>query len=253
MGLFMVNNGKGSREGSPTERSTWLRRQAESLNGRHGDKDPVDLLRAMIEEEFPGRIAVVTSFGAESAVLLDLVAQVSRDVPIIFLETRKHFPETLEYRETLIEHLGLTDVRNNFPDTSEIARNDPQGSLCQENPDHCCHIRKVLPLEKALRPFDVWITGRKRFQNQDRAQLDIIESDETHMKINPLVLWEEAEVADYLRVRGLPRHPMVEKGYPSIGCAPCTRSIQSGESPRAGRWSESKKTECGIHKAGWGR
>ncbi len=108
-------------------------------------------------------------------------------------------------------------------------------------------------LEKALRPFDVWITGRKRFQDQDRAQLDIIESDETHVKINPLVLWEKAEVEDYFRVRGLPRHPMVEEGYPSIGCAPCTRAIKSGESLRAGRWSESEKTECGIHKVAWAR
>lgn len=240
----MGKNDKGIREGSASRR-----KHVETLNARHRDKDPVDLLRAMIEKEFPGKIAVVTSFGAESAVLLDLVAQVSRDVPIIFLETGKHFRETLAYRKTLIEHLGLTDVRNNFPDSIEIERNDPRGMLCQENPDHCCHIRKVLPLEKALRPFDVWITGRKRFQNHDRAQLDIIESNETHVKINPLVLWDETEVADYLRTRDLPRHPLVEKGYPSIGCAPCTRAIKRGESLRAGRWSESEKTECGIHQA----
>ena len=244
----MGKNDKGIREALAS-----FRGNVETLNGRHQNKDPVDLLRVMIEEEFPGKIAVVTSFGAESAVLLDLVARVSRDVPIIFLETRKHFPKTLTYQQTLIEHLGLTDVRNNFPDPSEIERNDPQGKLCQENPDHCCHIRKVLPLEKALRPFDVWITGRKRFQDQDRAQLDIIESDETHVKINPLVLWKKTEVADYFRVRGLPRHPMVEEGYPSIGCAPCTRAIKSGESLRAGRWPEGEKTECGIHKAAWAR
>lgn len=221
----------------------------EALVRRHGRKDSVDLLRVMIKEEFPDRIAVVTSFGAESAVLLDVVAQVSLDTPVIFLETGKHFPETLAYRKRLVEHLGLTDVRDQSPDPTEISRNDPNGKLWQVSPDHCCHIRKVVPLETALEPFDAWITGRKRFQSHDRAGLGTIESDGTHIKINPLVLWDATKVAKYFSARNLPKHPLVENGYPSIGCAPCTRAVESGDSLRAGRWSDSEKTECGIHKS----
>ena len=225
----------------------------ENLIERHGDKDAAELLRVMIEEVFPRRIALVTSFGAESAVLLDLVAQISQSIPIIFLDTGKHFPETLEYRAHLIRHFGLTDVRDQCPGADDIESRDPNGELWDVNPDQCCHLRKVLPLEKSLLPFDAWVTGRKRFQSESRTKLDTIEFDETHIKINPLASWDMARVSDYLMEHDLPKHPLVELGYPSIGCAPCTRAVGEGESPRDGRWSDRTKTECGMHKVVEGR
>jgi len=238
-----VKTGDGSLRHGPA-----FGRNFEDLFQKHGEKEALDLLRVMIEEVFPGRIAVVTSFGAESAVLLDLVSRISRSTPVIFLDTRKHFLETLEYRTRLIKHLGLTDVRNQYPDATDVESCDPNGELCEVNPDQCCHIRKVLPLEKALLPFEAWVTGRKRFQSESRTRLDAIEFDETHIKINPLASWDVARVSSYLADRGLPRHPLVELGYPSIGCAPCTRAIREGESLRDGRWADRTKTECGIHK-----
>ena len=230
-----------------------FRPNVEHLIKRHGDKDAGELLRVMIEEVFPGRIAVVTSFGAESAVLLDLVSQISRSTPVIFLDTRKHFPETLEYQTQLIRHFALTDVRDQYPDATDIEVSDPNGELCEVNPDQCCHIRKVLPLEKALLPFEAWVTGRKRFQSESRTKLNTIEFDETHIKINPLASWDMVRVSDYLKERNVPKHPLVELGYPSISCAPCTRAVGEGESLRDGRWSDRAKTECGIHKVVEGR
>ena len=243
-----VTMGDGSLRHAPA-----FSRNIEDLLQKHGEMESSELLLDMIEEVFPGRIAVGTSFVAESAVLLDLVSRISRSTPVIFLETRKHFPDTLEYRTQLIRHLGLTDVRNQYPDTTDIESCDPNGELYEVNPDECCHIRKVLPLEKALLPFEAWVTGRKRFQSESRTRLDAIEFDETHIKINPLASWDMDRVSDYLKDRGLPRHPLVELGYPSIGCAPCTRAIREGESLRDGRWSDRTKTECGIHKVTEGR
>jgi len=221
----------------------------EDLVRSHGGKDAEELLRVMIEEVFPGRVALVTSFGAESAVLLHLVAQISQSIPVIFLDTGKHFPETLDYQTQLIRHFGLTDVRGENPDPADIESSDRNEELWKVNPDQCCYIRKVLPLEKALQPFDAWITGRKRFQSESRIELDTIEFDETHIKINPLASWAMNRVFDYLKEHDLPKHPLVELGYPSIGCVPCTRPVGQRESLRDGRWPGRPKTECGIHKA----
>ena len=245
-------NPAGTADGSVSRKPSF-KQNVEDLIHSYGDKDAAELLRIMIDEVFPGRIAVVTSFGAESAVLLDLVSQISQSTPIIFLETGKHFPRTLKYRTQLITHLGLTDVRNQYSDAADIKLSDPNGNLWEENSDQCCHIRKVLPLEKALRPFDAWITGRKRFQGESRATLEPIECDETRIKINPLALWDAARLSNYLSERNLPKHPLVDLGYPSIGCAPCTRAVGEGESLRDGRWSGRAKTECGIHKVLEGR
>ena len=225
-----------------------LRLTVEDLIQKHGDKDAAELLRVMIEEVFPSRIAVVTSFGAESAILLDLVSKISRSVPVIFLDTGKHFPETLKYQTQMIRHLALTDVRDQYPDAADVECSDPNGNLWEVNPDQCCYVRKVLPLEKALLPFDAWVTGRKRFQTENRTKLKTIEFDETHIKINPLASWDMAHVSEYLRECNVPKHPLVELGYPSIGCSSCTRAVREGESLRDGRWSDHTKTECGIHK-----
>jgi phosphoadenosine phosphosulfate reductase len=211
------------------------------------------LLRAMIEREFPGRIAVVSSFGAESALILALVAEIDPATPVIFLDTGKHFSSTLSYRDRLTANLGLTDVRSVQPLPAEVASADTDGQLWDRNPDACCHLRKVVPLDRALAGFEAWITGRKRFQSGQRADLETIEAVDSRIKINPLAKWSLAQVASEFKARDLPRHPLVGQGYPSIGCAPCTARVADDAPARAGRWAGADKTECGIHRAKWAR
>lgn len=220
-----------------------LRERAEGLSG-------AALLEAAFET-LPGRIAVVSSFGAESAVLLHLVAQVDPAVPVIFLETGKHFPETLMYRDRLVGRLGLSDVRSVRPDPQDLKKPDPDGRLWARNADLCCHLRKVLPLERALSGFDAWVTGRKRFQGTTRAALPPVERNDGRIKVNPLYDWTKDDVEQLFAETGLPRHPLVAEGYPSIGCLPCTRRPAEGKGERDGRWAGQTKTECGIHKAWW--
>jgi phosphoadenosine phosphosulfate reductase len=211
------------------------------------DRPGMAALREAILHGFAGRIAVVSSFGAESALLLAMVADIDRRVPVLFLDTGKHFPETLAYVRELAERLGLTDVRPIRPDAEALGRADPLGTLHRFIPDDCCDVRKVAPLARALAPFHAWITGRKRFQSRDRAALPIVEQDDGRTKLNPLADWTAAEIAGEMRRRGLPPHPLAASGYASIGCAPCTHPVAPGEDPRAGRWAGTGKTECGIH------
>jgi phosphoadenosine phosphosulfate reductase len=204
------------------------------------------LCRAMTEE-FPGRFAVISAFGADSALLLALAAEIDPGVPVLFLETGMHFPQTLAYRDALIAHLGLTDVRSIRPDPASVAARDPRGDLHLFVPDDCCALRKVAPLERALAPFAAWATGRRRHQTPTRAALPFVERAGGRTKINPLADWSAARVAAEIARRGLPRHPLVAEGFVSIGCAPCTRAVRPGEDPRAGRWAGRGKVECGIH------
>lgn len=227
-----------------TEQSA--RRRAAELARRYAGADGAALLRPLIEREFPGRIAVVSSFGAESAVLLALVAGIDPATPVIFLETGKLFPETLAYRDRLAARLGLRDVRGVAPDPADLAARDGDGSLWRRDADLCCHLRKVLPLERALAGFEAWITGRKRYQGHAREHLPVIEAVDGRIKVNPLATWSRARIEAAFESAGLIRHPLSSHGYPSIGCVPCTRPAP-GQAPRAGRWPESAKTECGIH------
>ena len=220
-----------------------LRTQAEGLSGS-------DLIAAALDV-YGSRIAVVSSFGAESAALLYLVAEIDPSTPIVFLETGKHFPETLMYRDRLIGKLGLKDVRSIRPDPATLKQSDPDGRLWAQNADQCCHIRKVVPLDIALDGFDAWISGRKRYQSSGRASLPTIEREGRFVKVNPLADWDEADVEALHDTHGLPRHPLVAEGYPSIGCLPCTRRPAENEDARAGRWAGQDKTECGIHKVWW--
>ncbi len=207
------------------------------------------LLRALIRERFVGRIALVSSFGAESAVLLHMVAAIDPALPVIFLDTGKLFPETLAYRDALVARLGLADVRAARPEGAALAAADPAGRLWESDPDRCCALRKVAPLDRALAPFDAWISGRKRFQGGGRDGLDAVEfGTDWRIKINPLSQWSAADIAAYLARHDLPAHPLVAAGYRSIGCAPCTRPVRPDEAPRAGRWDGRAKTECGIHR-----
>jgi phosphoadenosine phosphosulfate reductase len=208
------------------------------------------LLRAALTGPCAGRIALVSSFGAESAVLLDMVASIDRRTPVIFLETGKLFPETLAYKDELMRWLGLEDVRSVRPDPADLARFDGEGDLWRREPDMCCHIRKTEPLDRTLDGFVGWITGRKRFQGGLRAALPAIEEDPVtgQLKLNPLATWSLDDIRHYRRLRQLPLHPLVSRGFPSIGCAPCTRAVKEGEDVRAGRWAHLDKTECGIHR-----
>ncbi len=206
------------------------------------------LLRRAIERDHAGRLAVVSSFGADSAMLLALVAEIDRSVPVLFLETGMHFPQTLAYRDALIERLGLTDVRDIRPDPAQVAGRDPRGDLHLFIPDDCCTLRKVAPLARALAGFDAWATGRRRQQSATRAALPFRETVDGRVKFNPLADWSVERIADELARRGLPRHPLLRQGFASIGCAPCTRAVRPGEDARAGRWAGQGKTECGIHR-----
>jgi phosphoadenosine phosphosulfate reductase len=205
-------------------------------------------LRRAIARDFAGRIAVVSSFGAESALLLALVADIDPNTPILFVDTGKHFPETLAYRDELVEFLGLTDVRSIGPTDAEVAANDPPGELWRFDPDACCRFRKVTPLERALDGFDAWVTGRKRHQAMTRVALPVVERVDGKVKINPLADWNAEQIEAEITRRGLPRHPLSSMGYPSIGCATCTRAVATGEDPRSGRWAGTGKVECGIHR-----
>lgn len=220
-----------------------------ALNNRFRGVDEVEMLRAVLAEKLVGEVAIVSSFGAESAVLLHLVASIDPTVPVIFLDTLKMFPETLAYRDALVARLGLTDIRNIQPDPEALAKKDETGLRWSYDPDGCCEIRKVIPLAKAMEGFDASITGRKGFQSSTRAGLPRFEIDENgRMKVNPLASWTKADLDTYFETHDLPRHPLEAQGYLSIGCAPCTSIVKPGEDPRAGRWRGWEKVECGIHE-----
>jgi phosphoadenosine phosphosulfate reductase len=205
-----------------------------------------ELSRAL--RDYEGRIAVVSSFGAESAVLLALVADRDKAVPVLFLHTLKHFAETLAYQRQLTAALGLSDVRIIQPQAADLSARDPSGLLHAFDADACCALRKVEPLEQALEPFDAWVNGRKRRQAATRAALPVVELLDGRVKINPLAHWDAGRIEAEMRRRDLPRHPLATRGYLSIGCEPCTEPVADGADPRSGRWATLAKTECGIHR-----
>ena len=226
--------------------------RAEALRERYGELEGEALLRVMLDWEYHGRIALVSSFGAEAAILLDMVARIDPATPVIFIDTGKLFHHTLTYRDILVRRLGLTDVRSIEPIRFDLAGHDPDGALWQSNPNLCCYVRKVLPLERALAGFNAWITGRKRDHGGERSGLQTIEAVDGCIRFNPLAQWSPENIADAFRERGLPRHPLNDEGYASIGCAPCTEPTEpTATDARDGRWRGSAKSECGIHQPRW--
>ena len=223
-------------------------RDALRLNNLFRGVPTTEMLRTVLTEHMAGDVAIVSSFGAESAVLLHLVASVDPSVPVIFLDTGKHFPETLAYRDQLAARLGLTNLRIVAPDAETITKKDETGLRWSYDPDGCCEIRKVIPLEKAMAGFDASLTVRKAFQASTRNALPRFEVDGVgKLKINPLADWTKADLDAYFVAHDLPAHPLVAEGYLSIGCAPCTSKVKPGEDARSGRWAGWDKTECGIH------
>jgi phosphoadenosine phosphosulfate reductase len=195
------------------------------------------------------RLALVSSFGAESAVLLHLAAQIDPAIPVLFLDTGMLFAQTLDYRRQLADELGLTGVRDLRPKFEDLALKDPDTDLWKRDTDACCHIRKVRPLDAALSGYDAWITGRKRFHGGARLRLPVVEEVDGRLKFNPLANWSKEDLDAYARAHDLPAHPLVAAGFPSIGCWPCTEAVADGADVRSGRWAGSQKTECGIHTA----
>lgn len=208
---------------------------------------------AGVRAEFGDEVALVSSFGAEAAVLLHLAAQVDRHMPVLLIDSLMLFEETLDYQKTLSKALGLTNVVHLRPDPADLMLRDPKDDLHRRDQDACCHIRKVLPLERALARWPVVISGRKRFQASTRSTLEVFEADGERLRVNPLAHWTAQDLRDHMDAHDLPRHPLVAKGYPSIGCAPCTTRVRDGEDIRAGRWRGSEKVECGIHFGADGR
>lgn len=209
--------------------------------------DGIDILEPLMKRHFKDRIALVSSFGAESAVLLHMAAQIDRDIPVIFLDTQKLFWETIAYRSKLVDLLGLTDIRIVKPDADNLRLLDAGGELHRSDPDMCCSIRKTLPLQQALSGFDAWISGRKRYHGGGRAGIPTLEEADGRLKVEPLARFTATDLMSYMSYYDLPSHPLVAQGYHSIGCVPCTVRGGTSDNPRAGRWAGKSKEECGIH------
>jgi phosphoadenosine phosphosulfate reductase len=218
------------------------------LNARYRHHGATAVLEHALSDSQVGRLALVSSFGAESVVLLHLLSVMARNTPVLFIDTEMLFAETLTYQMELTERLRLTDVRVIKPARADLFARDNENILHLHDTDACCALRKTEPLQRSLGDFDAWITGRKRYQGRTRQDLEFFEAEgDLRIKVNPLVHWTTQDLQDYITENRLPRHPLVAKGYPSIGCAPCTTRVNDGEDPRAGRWRDSAKEECGIH------
>ncbi|WP_291692559.1 phosphoadenylyl-sulfate reductase [Bradyrhizobium sp.] len=220
---------------------------AEELDRALRDAAPAEIVKAALCTVGREQLALVSSFGTESAALLKVMADVDPAIPVIFLDTGWLFEETLAYRDTLIAALGLRDVRSVRPAEEALSREDPERDLWFSDPDACCRIRKVEPLARALKPFSAWINGRKRFQGGLRAAIPVVEQDGGRLKFNPFANVSRDEIAAIFAQSQLPRHPLIGSGYLSVGCMPCTSRTSSDEDARAGRWRGRPKTECGIH------
>jgi phosphoadenosine phosphosulfate reductase len=221
---------------------------AEALDRALRDASPAEVIAAALKTVGRDKLALVSSFGTESAALLKVMADVDPSIPVIFLDTGWLFEETLAYRDTLTKTLGLTDVRSIKPLEETLTREDPDRELWFSNPDACCRIRKVEPLVRALKPFTAWINGRKKFQGGARAEIPVVEQDGIRLKFNPFANVSREEIEAIYKLGNLPPHPLVASGYLSVGCMPCSSRAASGEDDaRAGRWRGRAKTECGIH------
>ena len=229
------------------------REEAAALQARYGRLEPELVIELCIDRLFAEEIAVVSSFGAESAVLLHMISEIDRTLPVQFLDTGKHFSGTHDHREALVAMLDLVDVRIVEPDPDLLGTADPVGMLFAQNTDACCNVRKVEPMARAIAPFRAWMTGRKRYQSATRTALPVFEAVGSRVRINPLARWRAQDVDIYKTIHRLPDHPLSAEGYRSIGCQPCTKPVADGGDDRDGRWAGMDKIECGIHLGGLGR
>lgn len=224
-----------------------LKELAERRTLLHRESDAQTVLAHALDDQAIGPVAMVSSFGADSVVLLHMLSEIDKSAPVLFVDTEFLFPATLTYQRDVAEQLGLSDIRVIKPSREALLERDVDGILHHFDTDACCALRKTEPLNKALEGFGGWITGRKRIHGGARQSLPLFEKNGRHIKVNPLANWTQPMVADYITKHDLPRHPMVAQGFPSIGCQPCTTPAKEGEDPRAGRWRGQEKSECGIH------
>jgi phosphoadenosine phosphosulfate reductase len=220
--------------------------------------EPKEILRWALLESGLERVAVASSFQAEGTCVLHMATELRPDIPVLFLDTGFHFPQTLAFRDRLVGrlNLNLVELRGDYtPETQAAAFGD---RLYERDPDLCCRLNKVEPFTRALHGFDAWITALRRDSSPSRAGVPIVERYELEpghpmAKVNPVARWTRRKVWDYLREHDLPHNPLYDRGYMQVGCAPCTRLSRAGEHERAGRWDGSMKTECGLHvRAGRG-
>lgn len=227
---------------------------AQALEAALGGLDAEAALGRCLTEIFPGESCIVSSFGTESAVILHMASRAAPETPVLFINTGKLFDETLAYRDEVRDRFGLTNVQVLTPNPDDLAADDPDGDLHKRNPDLCCHVRKTLPLIRALRPYKVWISGRKRHHGAAREAVPHVEVQDGKLKLNPLYDWPAEDIRAYMTRHDLPDHPLLEQNYPSVGCFPCTSPVENPDAdPRAGRWAGQDKTECGIHIGADGR
>jgi phosphoadenosine phosphosulfate reductase len=229
-----------------TSNAIALADKAKELNAAFAGLTAQQILSRLLHGGVAGRVAVISSFGAEAACLLSLIASKEPSTPVVFLDTRKHFAETLVYVDDLMDRLGLTTLVRARPSSAGLELDDPDGELYARDSDRCCYMRKTLPMIGVLRNYDCVLTGRKRFQTPDRSYMDTVEVQDSWLRVNPLADWTREQVLDYLECHGILEHPLVSRGYASVGCEPCT---EPSEDFRAGRWAGTDKTECGIHIA----
>jgi phosphoadenosine phosphosulfate reductase len=214
-------------------------------------KSPEEILRWAIETYSSG-LTMATAFGAEGCVLLAMLARIApggREVRVFNLETGYQFRETLELREKFREQYGITVEYVRAEESVEEMEQRFGGPIYGIDPERCCYLRKIVPLQRALAGYDAWISAIRRDQTPDRAKAALVEWDSKFqiVKINPLANWTKRDIWTYLRVNEVPYNPLHDRGYPSIGCRPCTRAVQDGEDDRSGRWSSFAKLECGLH------
>ncbi|MBX9712041.1 MAG: phosphoadenylyl-sulfate reductase [Xanthobacteraceae bacterium] len=243
----MTSNAASFMFGGSLASSAPMLARAAQLDARLEHASPAEIIGAALNEVGRDKLALVSSFGTESAALLKFAADVNSAIPVIFLDTGWLFEETLAYRDALTKLFGLSDVRTIHPLADELASEDKGRDLWFSDPDKCCFIRKVEPLARALAPFEGWLNGRKRFQGGDRAAIPVVEADHERLKFNPLANVTQDELKTLYGTMNIPPHPLVASGFTSIGCMPCTSRTAPGEDARAGRWRGRDKTECGIH------
>ncbi|MBX3577417.1 MAG: phosphoadenylyl-sulfate reductase [Rhizobiaceae bacterium] len=234
----------------PLDQAEEAATEAAALEASQGYLEPIEIIERAAAHDFAGALAAVSSFGADSAVLLHMISKVDPSLPVAFLDTGKHFGETLDYRDALVADFALRDIRIISPEENALARVDPDGTLHARDTNACCDVRKVEPMARAVAPFRAWLTGRKRFQAATRKNLAVYEPVGPRIRINPLARWTTADLAEYMRRHALRQNPLVAYGYLSIGCFPCTQPVKPGEDARSGRWAGQAKTECGIHLSG---
>ncbi len=221
----------------------------EKLNEELESKKPQEMIAWAIQT-FAPRFAMTSSFGPESGVLLHMASRIDPTLPVLFLETGFHFPETLEYKNQLAKLFGLKNVIDlkADPGRREKLIKDTGGVPYEKNPDLCCQLNKVEPLDAALKGYEAWMSGIRRHQTDFRKSIRILELYEGGFyKVSPLANMTSRDMWWYLKEHQIPQHPLYEKGYLSIGCWPCTRPIQAGDDERSGRWAGKSKKECGIH------